>query len=74
MLYDEEFLVEDTEDLNLMAKINSDFLRADVNFLLIHVESNHIFKPQHIFESGKKLALMNIPGGIYRLLIFTQNC
>jgi hypothetical protein len=31
--------------MNLAMKVSSDFLRADVNFVLIHVDSEHHLLP-----------------------------
>jgi hypothetical protein len=74
VLYDQYFTVEDKEDLNLQAMIKSDFIRANVNFFFVHVDSGHNYLPNFIFEGGKKLAVSSIPGGTYRLVIFSQNC
>jgi len=73
VLFDESMIFEDRDDLNLAMKISSDFLRSDVNFVLIHVESDHHFMPQHIFEDSKKMSLPEMTPGVYRLIIFMQN-
>ena len=44
-LYDEGVIFEDRDDMNLAMKVSSDFLRADVNFVLIHVDSEHHLLP-----------------------------
>ena len=59
--------------MNLAMKVASDFLRADVNFVMIHVETNHHFMPQHIFEDAKKMILPELPPGHFRIIIFMQN-
>ena len=42
-LYDEVVIFEDRDDMNLAMKVSSDFLRANVNFVMIHVDSEHHF-------------------------------
>ena len=44
-LYDEVVLFEERDDLNLVMKVSSDFLRSNVNFALIHIDSGHHFAP-----------------------------
>ena len=73
MLFDEVVLFEDRDDLNLAMKVSSDFLRADVNFLLVHLDTDHHFMPQHIFEDAKKMMIPDLIPGLYRIVIFMQN-
>ena len=54
-------------------KVSSDFLRSDVNFLLIHLDTDHHFMPQHRFEDAKKLSLPDLIPGLYKIVIFMQN-
>ena len=56
-LYDEVVMFEERDDMNMVMKVSSDFLRSNVNFILIHVDSGHHFVPQHTFEDAKKLVL-----------------
>ena len=63
-------MFEERDDLNLAMKISSDFLRSDVNFVLIHDETDHHFMPQHVFEDSKKMSIPEMVPGIYRLIIF----
>lgn len=50
-------MFEDRNDLNLAMKVTSDFMRADVNFLMTNVETGQHFMPQHIFEDSKKMSM-----------------
>ena len=45
ILYDEIFVFEERDDLNLLVKVNSDFLRADVQFMLIGLGTDHHYMP-----------------------------
>ena len=58
---------------NLLVKVNSDFLRADINFVLINQDSGHTYRPRHRMEDTKKLLIIDMPPGTYRLIIFAQN-
>ena len=44
-LYDEVVMFEERDDMNMVMKVSSDFLRSNVNFILIHVDSGHHFVP-----------------------------
>jgi hypothetical protein len=66
-------LFEERDDLNLAFRVASDFMRADINYVLIHIESEHKYMPQHTFEDAKKLVVPELPPGYYRLMIFMQN-
>lgn len=54
-------------------KVSSDFLRSDINFVLIAIEDDHHYMPQHRFEDGQKMSIIDLAPGYYRLIIFTQN-
>lgn len=54
-------------------KVASDFMRADVNYMLTNIDEEHHYMAQHIFEDGKKLILPELPPGFYRLIVFMQN-
>ena len=66
-------IFEERDDMNLAMKVSSDFLRADVNFVMIHVDSDHHFLPQHSFEDAKKLVVPDLAPGYYRIIVFMQN-
>ena len=54
-------------------KASSDFLRADVTFVMINLETEHHFMSQHIFEDSKKMILPELVPGFYRIIVFMQN-
>jgi len=66
-------MFEERDDLNLAMKVSSDFLRCDIDFVMISVDDDHHYMPQHRFEDGKKLLIMDMPPGYYRIIVFTQN-
>ena len=66
-------IFEERDDMNLAMKVSSDFLRADVNFVMIHVDSEHHFLPQHTFEDSKKLVVPDLAPGYYRIIVYMQN-
>ena len=74
IILDQEVRFEAKTGQNLLAKATSDFLRADVNFMLINTDSKHVYRPQHRMEDTKKLLVNDLPAGVYRLVIFVQNC
>lgn len=73
ILADEVVLFEDRDDLNLAMKVSSDFLRADVTFVMVDLETNHHYMSQHIFEDAKKMILPELTPGFYRVIVFMQN-
>lgn len=73
ILFDQVIMFEEREDLHMAMKVASDFMRADVTFLLTNLDEDHHYMPQHIFEDGKKMVLTELPPGFYRLVIFMQN-
>ena len=70
ILFDQVILFEERDDINLAVKVASDFMRADVNFILTNLDDDHHHMPQHVFEDGKKLVVPSLPLGFYRLTIF----
>jgi len=60
ILFDQVLLFEDRQDLNLALKVTSDFMRADVTFILTQLDSGHNYMAQHIFEDAKKLAVVDL--------------
>ena len=64
---------EERDDLNIIMKANSDFLRADVQFMLIGLSTDHHYMPQHKFEDSKKMVIMDLPPDYYRIVVFMQN-
>ena len=70
ILLDQVILFEERDDLNLAMRVASDFMRADINFVLIDIQTEHHYMPQHIFEDAKKLVIPELPPGFYRLMIF----
>ena len=66
-------MFEDRDDLNLAMKVTSDFMRADVTFMLTNVLTGQHFLPQHIFEDSKKMMLPSLDTGFYRLMVYMQN-
>ena len=72
-MFDDVVVFEDRDDLNMIMKVSSDFLRADVNFIVNHLDTDHHFMAQHIFEDAKKMALPELIPGAYRFVIFMQN-
>ena len=64
---------EERDDLNLAMKVSSDFMRADVTYLLTQVSTGAHFMPQHIFEDSKKMQVPMLEPGFYRIIVFMQN-
>lgn len=54
-------------------KVTSDFMRADVTFLMTEVATGQHFMPQHIFEDSKKMQAPMLEPGYYRIIVFMQN-
>ena len=54
-------------------KVSSDFLRADVNFVMVEMETDHHYNPQHHFEDSKKMVIHDLPTGLYRVMVYMQN-
>ena len=54
-------------------KVTSDFMRADVTFLMTEVATGQHFMPQHIFEDSKKMQVPMLEPGYYRIIVFMQN-
>ena len=73
ILVDEIVLFEDRDDLNLAMKVSSDFIRADVTFVMIEMETDHHYMAQHIFEDAKKMIVPELTPGFYRMIVFMQN-
>lgn len=73
IILDQEVKFAEKAGQNLLIKVNSDFLRADINFVLINQDSGHTYRPQHRMEDTKKLLIIDLPPGVYRLIIFSQN-
>ena len=70
ILFDEVVSFEERDDLNLIMKASSDFLRADINFVIIGLSTDHHYMPQHKFEDSKKLVIMDLPPDFYRIIVF----
>lgn len=66
-------MFEDREDLSLAMKTVSDFMRADVSFVMTNVVSGQHFMPQHIFEDSKKMQIPEVEAGFYRIIVFMQS-
>ena len=45
IILDQKMKFEEKTGQNLLVKVTSDFLRADVNFMVINADSKHIYRP-----------------------------
>jgi hypothetical protein len=64
---------EERDDLNMAMKVVSDFMRADVNYIMTEVNTGAHFTAQHIFEDSKKMQVPMLQPGFYRIIVFMQN-
>lgn len=45
ILFDDVLVFEDRNDLNIAMKVNSDFMRADINFIFTEIDTEHHYLP-----------------------------
>lgn len=74
ILYEGVFKLEEKEGLNLLIKSTCDFLRLDISFILLNKDTNHIYSPQSHSEDKKKLLILDLPSGAYKLIVYARKC
>jgi len=73
IVYQAMFSFEKKEGINIVITSTSDFLRLDINFVLVNTHSLHMYSPQYYpSEDKKKLLIQNVAGGKYKLYVYTR--
>lgn len=72
IVYQSQFMLEPKTGINLEVSTTSDFLRLDISFLVVNMQTRHIYSPLSVSEDKKKLLVPDIPGGTYKLYVYAR--